>query len=61
LFTTGGVIDEEGEGQEVVSLLGTTVITRNYVHGEIKRRLKKGNAWYHSVQNLLFPISNFSS
>jgi hypothetical protein len=33
--------------------LGTTVTNQNLIQEEIKRRLKSGNACYHSVQNLL--------
>jgi hypothetical protein len=33
--------------------LGTTVINRNLIQEEIKRRSNSGNACYHSVQNLL--------
>jgi hypothetical protein len=33
--------------------LGTTVTNQNFTQEEIKRRLKSGNACYHSVQNLL--------
>jgi hypothetical protein len=33
--------------------LGTTVTNRNLIQEEIKRRLNSGNAYYHSVQNLL--------
>jgi hypothetical protein len=33
--------------------LGTTIINRDLIHDEIKRRLNSGNACYHSVQNLL--------
>jgi hypothetical protein len=33
--------------------LGTTVTNQNMIHEKIKRRLNSGNAWYHSVQNLL--------
>jgi hypothetical protein len=33
--------------------LGTTVINKNLIQGEIRRRLNSGNACYHSVQNLL--------
>jgi hypothetical protein len=32
---------------------GTTLIGQNSIHEEIKGRLKSGNAWCHSVQNLL--------
>jgi len=31
---------------------GTTVTNQNYIHEEIKRRLKLGNAWYNSVLSL---------
>jgi hypothetical protein len=33
--------------------LGTTLTKQNYIQEEIKSRLKSGNAYYHSVQNLL--------
>jgi hypothetical protein len=33
--------------------LGTTVTLQNLIQEDIKRRLNSGNAWYHSVQNLL--------
>jgi hypothetical protein len=33
--------------------LGTTVTNQNLILEEIKRRLNSGNAYYHSVQNLL--------
>jgi hypothetical protein len=33
--------------------LGMTVTNQNLIHEEIKRRLKSGNAFYHSVENLL--------
>jgi hypothetical protein len=33
--------------------LGTTVTYQNLIHEEIKIRLNSGNAYYHSVQNLL--------
>jgi hypothetical protein len=33
--------------------LGTTVIYQHLIHEEIKSRLNSGNAYYHSVQNLL--------
>jgi hypothetical protein len=33
--------------------LGTTVINRNLIQEEIKRRFNSGNACYHSVQSLL--------
>jgi hypothetical protein len=34
--------------------LGTTVRYQNYIHKEIKSRLKLWNACYHSVQSLLY-------
>ena len=34
--------------------LGTTLTNQNSIQEEIKSRLKSGNAFYHSVQNLLF-------
>ena len=33
--------------------LGTTLTNRNSIQEEINRRMKLGNACYHSVQNLL--------
>jgi hypothetical protein len=33
--------------------LETVLTNQNYIHEEIKNRLKSGNACYHSVQNLL--------
>ena len=35
--------------------LGTTLTNQNSIAGEIKRRLRSGNAYYHLVQNLLSP------
>jgi len=40
----------------VFKCLGITLTNRNYIQEEIKRRLKSGNACYHSVQNLLSSI-----
>jgi hypothetical protein len=34
--------------------LGTTLTNRNSIQEETKSRLKAGNAYYYSVQNLLF-------
>jgi hypothetical protein len=34
--------------------LGTTVTNQNLIQEEFKRRLNSGNAYYHSVQNVLF-------
>jgi hypothetical protein len=36
-----------------IKYLGATVTNQNLIQEEIKRRLNSGNAWYHSVQNLL--------
>jgi hypothetical protein len=33
--------------------LDVTVINKNLIQEEIKRRLNSGNACYHSIQNLL--------
>jgi hypothetical protein len=33
--------------------MGTTLTNKNSIEEEIKRRLKSGNACYHSMQNLL--------
>jgi len=38
---------------EQFKYLGTTVTYQNSIQKEIKSRLKSGNAYYHSVQNLL--------
>ena len=39
---------------EEFKCLGTTLPNQNSIQEEIKSRLKPGNAYYHSVQNLLF-------
>jgi len=41
------------ERVEEFKYLGTTLAYENSIQGEIKSRLKSGNACYHSVQNLL--------
>jgi hypothetical protein len=39
---------------EEFEYLGTTLASQNSIEDEIKRRLKSGNAGYHSTQNILF-------
>ena len=41
------------ERVEEFKYLGTTITDQNSIQEEIKSRLKIGNAFYHSVQNLL--------
>jgi hypothetical protein len=41
------------ERVEHFKYLGTTLTNGSSIHGEIKSRLKSGNACYHSVQDLL--------
>jgi hypothetical protein len=41
------------ETVEQFKYLGTTLMNQNSIYEEIKRRLKSGNAYYHSLQNLL--------
>jgi hypothetical protein len=38
---------------EEFKYLGTNLTNQNSILEEIKTRLKSGNAWYHSMQNLL--------
>jgi hypothetical protein len=42
------------ETVEQFKYMGITLMDQNSIHEEIKSRVKSGNAWYHSVQNLLF-------
>ena len=41
------------ESEEEFKYLVTTLTNKNSIAGEIKSRLRSGNACYHSVQNLL--------
>jgi hypothetical protein len=41
------------ENVSQLKYLGMTVINKNLIQEEIKRRLNSGNACYHSLQNLL--------
>jgi hypothetical protein len=41
--------------------LGTTVTNQNLIHEEIKRRLKSGNACYHSVQNFCLHLCSLKT
>ena len=43
------------ERLEEFKCLGTTLTNQNSIQEEIKSRLNSGNAYYHSVQNLLCP------
>ena len=50
-------IDNKSFGRvEHFEYLVTTLKNRNFIQEEIKCRLKSGNAFYHSVQNLLSSI-----
>jgi hypothetical protein len=42
------------ERVEEFKYLGTTLINQNSLQEEIKSILKSGNAYYHSVQNILY-------
>ena len=41
------------ERLEEFKYLGTTLTNQNYIQEETKSRLNSGNAYYHSMQNLL--------
>jgi hypothetical protein len=41
------------ERMEELKYFGTSLTNQNFIQEEIKGRLKSGNAYYHSVQNLL--------
>ena len=53
-------IDISFERVEEFKYFGTTLTHQNSIQEEIKSRLNSGNAYYHSVQNLL-SSSFFSS
>jgi hypothetical protein len=44
------------EREEQFKYLGTTLSHQNFIQEEIKRSLKSGSAYYHSVHNLSFSI-----
>ena len=43
------------ERVEEFKYLGTTLTNQNAIQEEIKSRLRSGNSYYHSVQNLCHP------
>jgi len=43
------------DGVEEFKYLGTTLTNQNSIPEEIKSRLRSGNSYYHSVQNLCHP------
>ena len=47
------IVNSTFERVEEFKYLGTTLTNQNSIAEEIKRRLRSGNACYHSVQNLL--------
>jgi hypothetical protein len=48
------VANRSFENMAQFKYLGMTVTNQNLLHEENKSRLNKGNAYYHSIQNLLF-------
>jgi len=53
LSHTMAVDNSSIERVEEFKYLGATLKNKNSIQDEIKSRLNLGNAWYHSVQNLL--------
>jgi hypothetical protein len=47
------IANRSSENVSHFKYLGMTVINKNFIQEEIKRRLNSGNACYRSVQNLL--------
>jgi hypothetical protein len=47
------IANESFENVAQFKYFGMTLTNKNDIHDEIKSRLNSGNAYYHSVQNLL--------
>jgi hypothetical protein len=45
--------NSSNEKMEDFKYMGKTSTNQNSIQAEIKSRLKLGNAWYYSIQNLL--------